>query len=161
MLGRLHILKAKIIIAAAAIALSLMLTGCGEDPELTLFKSNVEQFCINLSQLDTSINKIDAEANNASDKLLGYIDQLDSQFQLFAELDFPEEFDYLEALADEAGDYMKEAAVSYQTAYADGGYDEPMSKYAFENYRRAYKRVQVIIIYLHGDEPTEADLVLD
>ena len=154
-------MKTKIITAAAVISLCLFLAGCGEDPELSLFKANIEQFCINLSQLDTSINKIDPEADNATTKLLGYVDQLDSQFQQLAALDFPEKFDYLEDLADQAGDYMKEAASSYHKAYADGAYDEPMSKYAYENYRRAYKRIQIIIIYLHGDTPTEQDLVLD
>ncbi len=139
----------------------VFLTGCGEDPELTKFKTNFENFCINLSTLDNSINKINAESDNASDKLIGYINQMDDQFKALASLEFPEDFKYLEELADEASDYMTEAAVSYEKAYADNTFDQKMCDYAFKNYKRAYKRIQIMLIYLHGDEPSEEDLITE
>lgn len=130
------------------------LTACGTDPQIAQFQRKMDNFCTSVAELDESINNIDAEADNAVDLALDYLDQLDKQFQDFAEMDFPEEFDYMEALADEAGEYMKEAVASYHSAYADGGYDEETAAYARENSARAFKRVQVILDILHGNDPT-------
>ena len=109
--------------------------------------------------MDDSINNIDASSDTATKDLLKYIDLLDEQFKALANLDFPEEFDYLEELADQASEYMSEASSSYQKAYADGSYDASMSEYAYKNYKRAYKRIQIILIYLHGEEPQDEDLI--
>lgn len=152
-------LKRKIAAVIAAFCLCLTTTGCGEDPELTEFKTNFENFCINVSALDTSINQIDAQSDTASEELLDCIDRLNEQFQILAGFDFPEEFDYLEELSDQAGEYMAVAASSYHEAYADGSFDQYMSDYAYANYKRAYKRVQIILIYLHGEEPQDEDLM--
>ena len=101
---------------------------------------------------------MDAQSDNATDELLGYLDQLDTAFQDFADLDFPEEFDYLESLADEASEYMTTAVESYHDAYSNGGYNELTADYARENYARAYKRIQIIITFLHGEQPEDVNL---
>ena len=150
-------MKSKIIMICS-ILLCLLLSGCGRDPALEQFKEDFEVFCINISTLDTSINSIDPSADDAKEKLLDYIDQLDSEFQNLAQMDFPEEFDYLEPLADSADQYMSEAASAYHTAYSGETYAENYNDYAYENYKRAYKRIQVLIAYLHGEEPQDADL---
>jgi hypothetical protein len=138
-----------------------MLTACGEDPELTQFRSSVDDFCTKISEIDTSINNIDAQSEDATTELLADLDDLDLVFQSFAELDFPEEFDYLEELADDSSAYMTEAVASYHSAYGNGSYNEYMAEYASENYARAYKRIQIIIAFLHGEEPTDADLTIE
>ncbi|MCM1090490.1 MAG: hypothetical protein NC092_13525 [Butyrivibrio sp.] len=134
---------------------AVTLSACGADPELQQFKKDMDSFCDSVAELHESINNIDAEAANASALALDYLDNLDIQFQKFAELDFPEEYDYLEELADEAGEYMSEAVQSYHEAFADGGYDESTGDYARENSARALKRLQVILDILHGENPTE------
>lgn len=154
-------LKNKLQLIAAAFLVSLSLTGCGEDPELAQFKTEIEDFCTNISELDTSINNIDAASETASQELLGYLDQLDVEFQKLAAIDFPEEFDYLENLSDEASEYMTEAVSSYHTVYSSGAFDETDSDYAHENYSRAYRRVQVIITFLHGEKPEDVDLSVE
>ena len=154
-------MKNKLQLIAAALVMGLSLTGCGEDPQLAQFKTEIEDFCTNISELDTSINKIDAASDTASEELLGYLDQLDVEFQKLAAIDFPEEFDYLENLSDEASEYMTEAVSSYHTVYSSGSYDETTADYAHENYSRAYKRVQVIITFLHGEKPEDADLTIE
>ncbi len=151
-------MKRKIYSVISTFFLCLLLSGCGRDPELDQFKEDFEIFCINISTLDTSINNIDPAADDAKSKLLGYIDQLDSEFQNLAQMDFPEEFDYLESLADDASAYMSEAASAYHTAYSGEVYAENYNDYAYENYKRAYKRIQILITYLHGDELQDADL---
>ena len=71
---------------------------------------------------------------------------------------FPTEFDYLESLADEASEYMTTAVESYHDAYDNGGYNQLTADYAKENYARAYKRIQIIITFLHGEQPEDVNL---
>lgn len=121
----------------------------------------MDDFCTKISEIDTSINNIDAESEQAADELLTYLDDLDIVFQSFARLDFPEEFNYLENLADESSEYMTEAVKSYHDAFGNGTYNESTAEYARENYSRAYKRVQIIISFLHGEEPQDPDLTIE
>ena len=151
-------MKTKIAALALGLVTMLSLTSCGSNPELTKFKTEMDNFCTSISEIDTAINNIDAESDSAIFDLLGYLDDLDTEFQNFAKLDFPEEFDYLESLADESSEYMTEAVKSYHEAYSNNSYNEYTAAYAKENYTRAYKRVQVIITFLHGEEPKDVDL---
>ena len=153
-------MKNKIYKLFAALLSALLLTACGEDPELSQFKNSIDEFCTGISEIDDSINSIDALSDDAVSKLLADLDELNGLFQTFSQLDFPEEFDYLEDLADESSEYMAEAVKSYHEAY-DGTYDENMAEYARQNYSRAYKRIQIIISFLHGDEPVDEDLQIE
>lgn len=143
---------------AAGVLAAVMLTACGQNKEMKEFKNEVDDFCTFISEMDTAINSIDPEAADPFSQLLGYLDELDVEFQKFAELDFPEEFDYLEDIADESGNYMAEAVKSYHEAYGTESGNEAAAAYARENYSRAYKRIQIIISFLHGEEPADVDL---
>lgn len=154
-------LKNKLLCFFLSLLLSLTLTSCGEDPALAQFKIDIDSFCTNISQLDTSINNIDATSGNAIQELLTYLDELDAEFQKLAVIDFPEEFNYLEDLAVESSEYMTQAVTSYHEAYSNNSYNEYIAEYAHENYSRAYKRVQIIITFLHGEEPNDSDLIIE
>ena len=140
---------------------AVLLTACGEDPELTRFRKSMDDFCTRISEIDTAINDIDAESDDAASELLTCLDDLDLVFQSFSELDFPEDFDYLEDLADESSEYMTEAVKSYHEAFGSNSYNEQTAEYARQNYSRAYKRVQIIISFLHGEEPLDPDLTVE
>ena len=152
-------IKAKIVFTVFSAC--IVLSSCGENSALTQFRKSMDDFCTKISEIDTSINNIDAESEQAADELLTYLDDLDIVFQSFARLDFPEEFNYLENLADESSEYMTEAVSSYHMAYSNNSYNEYTAEYAKENYSRAYKRVQIIIAFLHGDVPDDADLTVE
>lgn len=154
-------MKEKVCLLLAMVLTVVTLTACGEDPKLAQFRINVEIFCTKVSEIDTSINSIDAQSDNAVSDLLSNLDELNSVFQSFAELDFPEEFDYLEELADKSGEYMSIAVSSYHEAYKDNTYNEYTGEYAKANYARAYKCIQIIITCLHGDTPNDSDLSFD
>ena len=143
---------------AMGLLVSVLLTGCGQDPKMVAFKNEIDNFCTQISEADTSINSIDAQSEGAAKELLEYLDELDMDFRHFAEIDFPEEFDYLESIADESSSYMTEAVRNYHEAYGGDSYNEAAAQYAKENYSRAYKRVQIIITFLHGEEPESVDL---
>lgn len=154
-------MKKKLTLLAAALTAALVLAACGEDPAMTQFRNDMDEFCTRISQIDNSINGIDAQSEDAISQLLAYLDDLDLIFRDFAELDFPEEFDYLEELADESSRYMTEAVKNYHEAYSNGSYNEYTAEYARQNYSRAYKRIQIIITFLHGEEPSDADLTAE
>ena len=151
----------KIRVLLAAGLSSILLAGCGEDPAAAQFQQSMDAFCTKISEIDTSINSIDAQSDNAPSELLSYLDQLDAAFQTFGSLDFPEDFNYLEEIADESSAYMTEAVANYHTAYGGGSYDEYTAAYAKQCYSRAYKRVQIIITFLHGETPDDADLTIE
>jgi hypothetical protein len=159
------ILKSKLYLAVVCMMTAAVLTACGgkDNDEISQFKEQVDSFCLNISDLGTQIDNVDAESEGAVDEVLGYIDEMDAEFQSFAEVDFPEQFDYLESIADEASEYMTVAAESFRDAYTNESYDEEMFKaeyeYARENEARAYKRIQIIITLLHGESPESVGLV--
>ena len=154
-------MKKKVRMLFTAVLASVMLTACGEDPELTRFRQSMDEFCTMVSVIDANINSIDPESENATAELLSYLDDLDLVFQSFAKLDFPEEFDYLEDLAVESSECMTEAVKSYHEAFSNGSYNEYTAEYAKEYYSRAYKRVQIIITFLHGEKPNDPDLTIE
>lgn len=154
-------MKNKVRMLFASLLAIALLTACGEDPATAQFRNSIDEFCTKISEIDTFINNIDAQADNATAELLSYLDQLDLLFQSFATLDFPDEFNFLEELADESSQYMTKAVSSYHDTYSDNSYDENMAAYAKEYYSRAYKRVQIIITFLHGETPDDVDLTIE
>lgn len=146
-------MKKKILLAGICL---LLLCGCGENPIDAKFNKEINEFCDNISAIDTKINAIHVEAEEnslryATSDLLSYLDELETEFMKFSNLDFPEEFDYLESMAKEAGSYMTEAVASYHKAYEED-YSESMEEYARENYSRACKRIQVALALLRGED---------
>lgn len=146
-------MKKKILLAAICL---LLLCSCGGNPINAKFNNEINEFCDNISTIDAKINAINVEAEEnslryATSDLLTYLDELEIEFMKFSNLDFPEEFNYLEDMAKEAGTYMTEAVASYHKAYEDG-YNESMEEYARENYSRACKRVQLALAVLRGED---------
>lgn len=149
----------KLCLITAGLVFAAFLGGCqNADPNLIKFKNDVENFCNGISELDASMNLIDASSDNAPAQLLGYLDEVDLRFQSFSKLDFPEDYDYLESLADEAGQYMTEAVKYYHKSYSNGSYDESTAQYAQQNYSRAIKRVKIILSFLRGEKPDDPDI---
>ena len=141
---------------------AILLTGCSTqtDTEMIKLESELNTFCDNVLKIDTAINQItnitadEAGLKEATQDLMFQLDTLKDEFTKFANIDFPQEYDYLEKYADEAADYMAEAVKSYHTVYEEN-YTESMEKYAQENYSRAYKRVQIILDVIQGEDPNQ------
>jgi len=145
--------KKKFLLAAACL---FLLSGCGKNPIDAKFDSEIHTFCENAAAIGARIDAIQVDAEESSIRyatsdLLSGLDELEMEFRKFSNIDFPEEYDYLEDMADEAGQYMAEAVASYHRAYEDG-YHQEMEEYARENYSRACRRVQVILSLLRGED---------
>ncbi len=155
-------MKRKLLLAAACL---LLLTGCGENPIEAKFNGEINEFCDNVSALGQKIDAIGVEAEElslryASSDLLTYLDAMEVEFLKFSNIDFPDEFNYLEDMADESATYMTEAVASYHKAYEDT-YNQSMEEYARENYARACKRMQVILALLRGEDVSDPNLTIE
>lgn len=135
--------------------LSIMITslcGCAKNDELEAYKTSMSTFFTEISECNDSMNSIDPNADDAPAQLLANIDKLNESFSVMAALEVPEDFKAVEALADEACDYMTKAAISYHEAY-DGDYNADAESTASQYYERAFVRIQYIIKILHGEVP--------
>ncbi len=163
----LQITSHKITCSAVCVCLTtILLTGCSsilpggqskeKAAELTSFRSELDIFTQQLTAGNDGMNGIDFTTDAATSALLGQVDILKNAYDGFAQLDFPEEYDYLEPLADEAAEYMSTAADSFHDTFENDSYNQELVQvhydYAMENYSRAYKRVGIIYSLLNGQE---------
>lgn len=81
-------LKKKIRLHIAGFLAVAFLTACGEDPELVQFRNSIEDFCTEISQIDTAINSIDASSESAVSDLLSCLDDLEDSFRASLNLTF-------------------------------------------------------------------------
>ena len=159
----------KIRIKTLFIILSVfMLTACSseEQPdkneELAAFRSTVDSFCSTIADADAKINSIDTSSETYTSEILNELGALNTSFSDFAAVDFPEQYDYLEHLADEASDYMSKALSGYTTVYTDNSLsaDDLQSEFddATEYYNNAFKRIKVIMTFLNGETSDDASV---
>ena len=151
-------LKKYILIVSLVVCMS-MLTGCGEREELTTFQEQMDDFYTEVSAIETSMNAIDEQSENAVSTLLINMEQMSEQFQKLAELEIPAEFISIEDLADDAADYMHEAVRLYSEAYEEDYVSDAMIEAAAENYESAMKRVNYIAVLLQGEIPEGATVI--
>ena len=143
-----------------SVLLSMMIfTGCGEKEELTKFKEDMNLFYTEVSTIETSIASVDESSESAVATLLINLEQMATQFQQLAEMEVPEEFISIEALADDAADYMHEAVRLYGEAYEEDYVSDSLIQAATENYESAMKRINYIAVLLQGEIPEEAFVV--
>lgn len=151
-------LKTKLLIGCVSLLSMFLLTGCGESKELSNFKSQMDDFFTAIADIDTEINSIDATSDTAFEQLLENMDLLETQFQTLAAIEVPEEFIVIESLADEAGEYMTMAVEHYHEAYEGETFNADTASIASQYYERAYKRVQYIVTFLHGEIPDDESI---
>ena len=151
-------MKRKNILLLTTLLCISLLSGCAADKELSVFKTSFEEFCEDVAEIDSAINNIDADSEDAPAELLSYLDQLEVEFQELAALKIPEEFAYMENLADEASENMGLAVENYHAAFESEIYDEYAANIASQYYERAYKRVRYMITFMHGEVPDDENV---
>lgn len=132
----------------------LFLTACGkEDEELTAYQEDMNTFFEHIAAFNDGMNSIDASADDATNQLLSYLDQLQAEFTWMAEITVPDQFSAADSLADEADENMQQAVSLYHMAYESEPFDEAIAQAAREYYDRANIRIKYIIQILHGEIP--------
>lgn len=153
-------MKKNLITLLLATCLTLSVTGCGEDKELTKYKEQMDSFFTEVEVIHNKMNNIDPESETALDELFDCLDDLDAEFVSMAALEVPDEFSSLESLADEASENMSLAVENYHNAYSTDSYNEYTAATADEYYSRANKRLQYMIDILHGKMPEGDGVVI-
>lgn len=156
MVNNLNIIKKKLgpIISSILVCMLFLLTACGKqtDPELEAYKESMTAFYDRLTYFDAAINAINPEAEDAKNQLLGYMDEMNADYQTMAALKIPDAFSGISDIAVEAADYMQKADDTYHLAY-DNEFDEDSEILATQYYQRANSRVLVMLQVLHGEVP--------
>ncbi len=152
-----------------AIILSVFLiSGCSSRGEqestsdLTAFRTTVGTFCTAIAETDQRINSVDTSAEGFETQIINDLNSLNTSFSEFAAVDFPEEYDYLEHLADEASEYMAQAVAGYTKVYSDNTLTPDLMQAEFDNaseqYNNAFKRIKVIMTFLNGETSEDANV---
>ncbi len=131
----------------------LLLGACGEDEALNAYQEDMNTFFAQVANCNDGMNAIDPAAEDATEQLLGYLDQLQEEIAWMAELETPDQFSAADSLADEADENMRQAVELYHRAYESETFDEAAAEAAREYYDRANLRIQYIIMILHGEIP--------
>ena len=153
------------VLACLVLALSV-LAGCGAKSasgEVGTYKASMEKFFDNLKTVDTDINKINPEDQDAINQLFDQFDVLDKEFASMAQLTVPtsgvpETFAYIPELSKSASEYMTQANGYLHDAFSESSYNEHTLEAAMECYKRANKRVQFIVTLLHGEYPKDESI---
>lgn len=155
----------KVITGIAGILTAILLTACGkatdegqtsseytsasaaEGKAVTIdeLKTAIQNFDSMLYELNTSLASLDLESGNDMTEFFSAIEQTDVEFQNLADLDLPKDFDHLESTADEAANFMAEAAKQYKEAFDVEPYDETILAKAKLNYYKAYQSAYELI----------------
>lgn len=131
----------------------VMLVGCGKNQALEQYQADMTTFFEQISMYNDGMNSIDASAEDATNRILDYLDKVEEEIAWMAQLEVPSQFSAVEDLADEADENMKQAVALYHQAYEGDIFDEAVAQAAKEYYDRANIRIQYIITILHGEIP--------
>ena len=131
----------------------VMLVGCGKNQALEQYQADMTTFFEQISMYNDGMNSIDASAEDATNRILDYLDKVEEEISWMAQLEVPSQFSAVEDLADEADENMKQAVALYHQAYEGDIFDEAVAQAAKEYYDRANIRIQYIITILHGEIP--------
>lgn len=145
---------------AFLILMMLFASGCGKDEALEKYYDEMSLFADDINVKFDVLNSIDPASESAVEEMLEALNDLTTTFQNLAAIEVPREFSANESLADEAADYMAEAARLYHEAYADGTYQEYAAEAAQENYNRAVKRIDYISMILQGEVPEDSSVTV-
>lgn len=143
----------RIVFLCIVLLCGLWMTGCGEDETLTAYQEDMNTFFEHIAEFNDGMNSIDASADDATQQLLSYLDQLQAEITWMAELETPDQFSVADSLADEADENMRQAVELYHRAYEADVFDEATAQAAREYYDRANLRIHYIIMILHGEIP--------
>lgn len=147
-------MKKKVLKTFFLLGMSLfLLCGCQKDAQLEEYKTQMSDFFDHIADLDSKMNAIDAQAEDAAVQLLSYLDAAETEFEHLADLEVPKEFISVESLADEAAENMTQAVSLYHQLYEGENFDSNIADAANEYYSRANIRLQYIISILHGEMP--------
>ena len=150
--GRLWTLMKKLSLVLILV-LSFVLAGCGKDEKLEKYYKEMSAFTTRVTNIKNRMDTVDTTDSHNKYELLGYLDDLEDQFEYLASMEVPSQFASNEDLADEAYTYMQEAVRLYHQYYENPSVDDNVFEAATENYERSMLRLEYISTLLKGETP--------
>ena len=136
------------------LALTFVLSGCGNTEELENYYTDISNFKANVEIITETMDMIDVDSDNAPSAVVTQLEKLEEQFRILSELKAPKNFSGCDDLAADAYNYMQEAVMLYKEWADDPKYaDEQLVDMSKQNYDRAMKRVNYISVILQGKTP--------
>ncbi len=131
--------------------LVVFLTGCGEkDEAIENYKNSMEEILGEIKAIDGEINSLDPENENSMSSLMVDLDKLDEEFKKMAALEYPEGFEQIAKLANDASADMSASVSRFHDAY-DGEYNEVAQAEGYDLYQDANQKLRVLIQVLRGE----------
>ncbi len=147
----------KILLISAISALCL--AGCGntndDENALASFSSSVSEFTDYIKEADDKINGIDVTQKDATSELLDILDDMDTQFTTFSEIDVPTQYQGVKSLAESASQNMSSAVSYYHSIYEADEFDSDDAEIAYKYYTRAVLEINCIGYLLEGESIPE------
>ena len=129
--------------------------------EYETYRNSMDNFFESVEKLDTQINALDPESENALEELFLLMDSLEKQFKYLSEITVPDNYKATEELACEAYDYMVQANEYFKESFSENSYNEYTLEAGFECYERANKRMHYIIDILNGEIPEDDNVTVE
>lgn len=144
----------RLIFIFSIISVISFIGGCGKkDKQLENYYEKMNSFASEVLSIKESMDGLDLESTNFSTDMLTYLDAMELQFGVLAEIEVPKQFAGNETLADEAYSHMQEAVRLYHEFYEAEDSNRNLFDMAQEHYSRAMKRIEYISLILKGETP--------
>lgn len=126
----------------------LLLSGCGTSQnlkELQNYRSEMDDFCSSVSSLQSQIDAIDPDSENAQQELLSLLDQLAEVSAKAAEISTPEGYEEAGEMCRRASDYLQEAKGEYHAAFEATPFDTESFQKGLDSYQSAGRCLSLML----------------
>ena len=126
----------------------LLLSGCGTSQkleELQNYRSEMDDFCSSVSSLQSQIDAIEPDSENAQEELLSLLDQLAEISAEAAGFSTPEGYEEAGEMCRRASDYLQEAKGEYHAAFEAEPFDTESFQKGLDSYQSAGRCLSLML----------------
>jgi len=126
----------------------LLLSGCGTSQkleELQNYRSEMDGFCSSVSSLQSQIDAIEPDSENAQEELLSLLDQLAEISAEAAGFSTPEGYEEAGEMCRRASDYLQEAKGEYHAAFEAEPFDTESFQKGLDSYQSAGRCLSLML----------------
>lgn len=126
----------------------LLLSGCGTSQkleELQNYRSEMDGFCSSVSSLQSQIDAIEPDSENAQEELLSFLDQLAEVSAKAAGFSTPEGYEEAGEMCRRASDYLQEAKGEYHAAFEAEPFDMESFQKGLDSYQSAGRCLSLML----------------
>lgn len=127
-------------------------SGTEEEIKLADFSASMSKFSDYINSADEKLNNLDSSSPESVTQMLEILDDMNAEFEKFANIEVPDQYEGIESLADEASQHMNDAVNAFHSVYEAEEFNEYEAAVALQRYTWAMTRIEYIGYILSGDE---------